>query len=106
MDVTEIVYGTVTLEPGASITRIFDCPAGQTGAPSQYFSKVNVADLANFALFSWVAIESVEADPAHAFMGASQFELIYTITGTSAVDVDFVFVWTEGEPSAVYYAGS
>lgn len=106
MGITHWVTGPVTISPGENASRILDLPAGVSALPHPIFSSVAVADPANVALFHFRVFGPVNEVQQDAWAGINQIELIYSLTGTSDIDVNLSLVFTDDEaPEPRQYVG-
>lgn len=107
MEITHTINGTLTLDPGVSVNRAMDIPAGfPTDGPNRRFSRVTPLDPADLPLFRFEGFTSPALSSRDNYAGVHQFALVYTLTGPDPIDVEFDLVFVvAAEPVNISYGG-
>lgn len=107
MEITHVLVGTLTLDPGVNVARVLDLPAGfPLNGPERRLSRVSPVDSADLAIFKLERFTAASPSSRDNFVGAHQFTLEYTLAGVDPIDVDIDLAWVIGaSPVAVGYGG-
>lgn len=107
MEITHVLYGTVTVEPGTSASHVLDIPVDFPSAlPNLYLSRVVPSDPAELGSFKLIGFAGGSPSSRDNFVGVRQFVMIYTLTGVDPVAVDLSLLFTMGvAPITAAYGG-
>lgn len=101
MEMTHVITGTVSVDPGMSLSRTIDVPPGLTDPVSRVLSKAQVSDSANVSHFKFVSFagaSSLDASPPRdTYFGARFLNMNYSSTATGPIDIDFQLVFLDQE---------
>jgi len=111
VEITQILVGTVSVDPGVGQIRPLDAPPGfpsfNERYPDNFFSTVQVADSADASLFTFIGFQSVApTDPREIWLDLKKNGIMYTSTASGPIDISFKMVWTDTSvPSPETYEG-
>lgn len=107
MEITHVLNGTLTLDPGSSVARVMDLPIGfPLDRLNQRFSRVSPLDAANNVLFRFESFGAAGPSSRDNFVGVRQFTLVYTLTGVDPIDVEFDIAFVmAADPIQISYGG-
>lgn len=111
MEITQILAGTVSVNPGVNQLRVLDMPPGYSSFnnhyPENFFSTVEVLNSSDASFFTFIGFQAVNpTDPREIWLGLNKGAIIYTSTASGPIDIHFRLVYTdEAVPQPEAYEG-